>query len=455
MRIALLLLASALYAQSTLDRDAIATHLTPQNPYVQSALLPQKAAQGRSLAADAPFDPKASAHYERKRYPLGDADFLDLTLSQNLLYGVELFAGHRSAEGVSEYHNIKTGDLGEWRVGAKANLFALAHATAPEYLAREEAVLTWRQSGLDALEELRLLGQKITHAHIQACTAKAQQKREQALLERITQRHRWIEARITEGQLEAIALEENRALILRQERRARSAQTRAEALRRTLAAYLGLDLETFDARYDLELPALPHEQLQPKHLFEHALMHRSDLRTLALRRERLALQEEYVRSEAYPKTLLSLQGVHDRAYEESGFKLALSTEFPLPQSRYRGEKLRLEAESSQLDAIEQRTLLELRTTFENGVRQLQTHARNLSDLNEEVSLHVRLLEAEQTRFDLGQSNLFLLNAREEQWLSAQIRTLEAEAEYRISREILLYQSVQESLLSIMKRLINN
>ncbi|MBN2896797.1 MAG: TolC family protein [Campylobacterales bacterium] len=455
MRFALLLLASVLQAQSTLDFDAIQAHLTPKNPYVQSALLPQSVAQGRSIAADAPFDPTANAQFERKRYPLGDADFYDLTLTQNLPYGLSLFGGHRRSEGVSEYHNIKTGDLGEWRIGAKADLFALAHSTTPEYLAREEAALAWRQSTLDALEELRILGQKITHGHIQACYAKEVHELEQALLERIMQRHHWIKARIDEGQIEAIALEENRALILHQERRVRSAQTRAQTLHRSLATYLGLDLEAFDARYRLETPALPNEPLKPQQLFEHALLHRSDLRSLALRRERLTLQSDYVSAQAYPKTTLSLQGVHDQSYEEGGFKLALNAEFPLPQSRYKGDKLRFEAESSQLDATEKRTLLELRTTFENGVQQLQTLHHNIIDLKQEEALHVRLLRAEQSRFELGQSDLFRLNAREEQWLSALLRTLEAEAEYRIGREALLYQSVQESLLLIMKRLIKN
>lgn len=451
----LLLLASALQAQSILDFEAIEAHLTPQNPYVQSALLPKSVAQGRSLAADAPFDPTAGAQFERKRYPLGDADFYDLTLTQELPYGLSLFAGHRKAEGVSEYHNIKTGNEGEWRIGAKADLFALAHGTSAPYLAREEARIAWRQSTLDALEALRLLGQKIMQNYLQAYYADEAQKLEQALLERIAQRHRWIEARIGEGQLEAIALEENRVLLMRQERRLRTAQTRAQTLRRTLAAYLQLDLEDFDARYRLELPVLSNTPLEPQQLLEHALLHRNDLRTLALKREGIALQTAYLQTQAYPKTALSLQGVHDQAYDEGGFKLSLGAEFPLPQSRYRGEKLRLHAESSQLDAAERRTLLELRTTFENGVRHLQTQAYNIENLQQEEALHVKLLDAEQTRFTLAQSDLFRLNAREEQWLSARLRTLEAEAEYRIGRETLLYQSVQESLLLIMKRLINN
>lgn len=456
MRFALLLITSALYAQNLLDLNAIGTHLTPENPYIQSALLPQNIAQSHYLEADAPFDPRVGAQYERKRYPLGDADFYDLTLTQSLPYGVELFAGHRKAEGVAEYHNIKTGDEGEWRIGAKVDLFSLLHTTGNAYITRETSALSWQQSKLGALDELRTLGLSIMRSYFEAQYSAEALNIEREMLERVKSRQQWIEKQVQAGQIEAIALEENRAILLQQERRTRDAANRALGTRRTLGAYLGLELEAFDARYALALPTPPPTPaLVAQSLFEHALAHRPDLRRFDLTRTRLALQKAYVAAEAYPKTAVALQGVHDERYDDSGFKLTLGAEFPLPQSRYKAQKMRLDSESTYVDALQERTLLELRTQIENGVRSVETMARNLEDLIQETALHVRLLEAEEMRFALGQSDLFRLNTRQNVWLSLRLRTLEATLAYRNSYEALLFQSAQESLFLIMNSLINH
>jgi len=117
------------------------------------------------------------------------------------------------------------------------------------------------------------------------------------------------------------------------------------------------------------------------------------------------------------------------AYLQNNYKLGLSFAYPL--------LLRQERSKLQLNALKRRdTELEL----QQDAREVQTTVRTVANdwealraqlrLQEQVGQNAeRLRQGEQTRFESGESSVFLLNARETALVSARLKLAELQAKY--------------------------
>lgn len=108
-----------------------------------------------------------------------------------------------------------------------------------------------------------------------------------------------------------------------------------------------------------------------------------------------------------------------------GFKFAL----PLRLSEGRGEyrKVRIKIETTQLDLDQKRLGVQLKVkSYYNELNNL----RNQIDLqSNNYQNYQRLVSAEETRFQNGESSLFLINSRENKALEAQQKLLELKTKY--------------------------
>ena len=83
------------------------------------------------------------------------------------------------------------------------------------------------------------------------------------------------------------------------------------------------------------------------------------------------------------------------------------------------------------------TEYELRQKRQDIETKVQQYANDLNNLSSQVKLYRgivqnrrALLDAENDRFTLGESSVFLLNSREQSWLDAQVKYMKLLSEYR-------------------------
>ncbi|HMX39966.1 MAG TPA: TolC family protein [Saprospiraceae bacterium] len=111
-------------------------------------------------------------------------------------------------------------------------------------------------------------------------------------------------------------------------------------------------------------------------------------------------------------------------------KWGLQFSYPLLNRKARGELQISDIKIAQ-------TELELRQKRQDIEMKVRQYANDLSVLGQQIGLYAdivskrrALLDAENARFGLGESSVFLVNTREQSWLDAQVKYLKLLSEYR-------------------------
>ena len=111
-------------------------------------------------------------------------------------------------------------------------------------------------------------------------------------------------------------------------------------------------------------------------------------------------------------------------------KWGLQFSYPLLNRKARGDLQVTQVKMAQTD-------FELRQKRQDIEVKVQQYANELNNLSQQISLYQgivqnrrTLLDAENARFALGESSVFLVNTREQAWLDAQVKYLKLLSEYR-------------------------
>ncbi len=115
------------------------------------------------------------------------------------------------------------------------------------------------------------------------------------------------------------------------------------------------------------------------------------------------------------------------------YKWGLQFSLPIFLRKERGklELTRLKILDTSLELQQKR--LEVENKVRSYYNALDNARRQVSLLNDMVSNFSRMLEAEIVRFDLGDSSIFLINAREQKLIEGRLKLLKMQAEYRKQR----------------------
>jgi outer membrane protein TolC len=111
---------------------------------------------------------------------------------------------------------------------------------------------------------------------------------------------------------------------------------------------------------------------------------------------------------------------NNHVFFENNYKWGITVRTPLFLRRERGA---LGITKARIDfALQDRDLrfVSLRARFESEVNNMETLHNQFRIFNENISGLERLLEGEQTRFEMGESSLFLINAREVSLIEGQL-----------------------------------
>lgn len=429
---------------ATLGLDRFLGMVLRSNPEVQSIRLEDNRAAAMLLDARGGFDPHLDSGYEYKTQD--DKDKLNvlrsgLSLPFNLPLSPSLTLDYRRGLGSSIDPSVSTSEFGETRFGIEFS--PLQGLTTDKRRAKlSKARLEPRRA--DAVQATRrnLLLLDATQAYLSWIQASQVLQVNRDLLDLASRRQAFVTRRARVGEEAAIdSVEAELAAVSRQGKVA-DATRKAEQAATKLAVFLW-EPDGTPMTFEFEAPdteALPNgpssdDELRAPEAIATALDRRPELTEIDLKLRQTRIQQRLARAELRPDIKLEAQAVSydDTPTNVSDVKLGLK----LDQSLFfRGDRSAVEtAEIETLQFDFKRDLTERKITADVeaaliGIRQAR---RRVDAAERRVQLARRLQQAEQRRFDLGESTLFLLNQREQALGEARIERIEARIEVRRAR----------------------
>lgn len=425
-----------------LSLEAVLRSTDRAHPLLLAADVDREAASGETLAAEGGFD--ASWKTRAAARPIGYYDNVtvdSVVEKPTALWGVSTFAGWRlGLEKFPDYdEKLRTLDFGQARAGV--NIPVLRNgptdrrraSLARAELAQRMAQLSWEQQRI----ELRRMA-----AHRYWAWVAAGRKLEvaEALLANVEARQAAVAARVQSGDLPAIELTDNaRAL---EQRRAQAALS----LRSLEQTAIELSLFWRDERSQPVLPSrhqLPADWPDLVHASDatfdtkRALQQRPEPKRLQLQLAQHDVELDFTENQLLPALDLQVAGARsfgpalpDRPdLKEPVLELSLLLDVPL-QNRLN------EGRATALRAQVERTQLQRRFASERVVADVQDGSsavvrakERISAVHREVQLALELEVAERERFAAGDSQLLIVNLREQQTAEAQLREVDALFDY--------------------------
>ncbi|MCB9612057.1 MAG: TolC family protein [Sandaracinus sp.] len=444
--VALLACTTVVSAQPLTPSEVLAS-TDRHHPRVRAAFLREEVAEAELMAARGGFDPYLSAYGALRTGGYYELRRLDVELRQPTpFWGTEVYAGYRIGRGVDEdenypdYYDDQTLSEGELRAGVLIPLWqngpldARRAARARADIGVERAEASREATELD-------LRQKAAEAYWKWVAAGRKLRVAEMLLELATRRLTQTRARAAAGSIAEIdALEAERSALSRE-------ASVVSARRNVEAAALVLGLFLRDSGGDPRPPdtsRLPEELVVPdgigdaQTVFPAVLACHPRLRAARASLRSTDVERALARAQRGPRIDLGFEVSRDFGQGSStlpGTVFESKLRFAMP--------LMLRSARGRLEATEQRFLAETEELrlLEDGMRaDLGDAASQWNAARERYELAVRLLDvvrrlaqAEARRFEVGATDLLVVNLREQSLAEAEASVVDAAAELWMAR----------------------
>jgi outer membrane protein TolC len=361
-------------------------------------------------------------------------------------YGVKLAAGARLNSFSVKSPQSPTGRLGEYFVGIKYPLLrdaGINSKSAAEWQAREGIPLADADFALQRLDTLRAAGE----AYWDWYSAGMQIAVSEDLLRLARVRAKAVADRAEAGDLPKIDVVEANQEVVRREGNLLKAEREFQKAQYKLAVYL------WEANGDptalMDRSRLPTQTGRPNPPAENAaelgkrsaLERRPELRIIERARNIAKIELKLAQNDRKPRLDLVWNPGVDTGAASVGhtFKLGVMASIPLAtrdaDGRADQEWLKLDKLSQEERLLRQRLSVEV----DDAVSAVQAAFDRYDAAVKEATLAAQMEQAERTRFENGDSTLFLMNQRERARAEAATKVIDLQAEYE--RAMLAYRTV--------------
>jgi outer membrane protein len=426
------------------------------HPKLRGAEAQRRIAAAKRLEKQGAFDPVLTLGNDYLRFnstttrgKLAETSMSDAAVEFQTRYGIKVAAGTRFNLGRVKSPLSPTGDTGEYFVEFKVPF--LRGARINEKVAAERQALLGEPLADTDYELTRLdLIFKAANSYWEWVAARNKLDVARSLLELAEFRARAVKDRVQAGDLPQIDSVEAELEIQRRQ----GQLVKSERDLQKAALKLSLYLWTPDGQQALspEPSQVPASFAQPA-LFtnqqalegqKYALERRPELRALLLNRQITEVDLELAQNQRQPGLDLTFSPGRDTGFGAIGntFKGGLTFTLPLRQRTADG---RIGAASFKLQKLELDTLNERQriiTEVADAFSAINTAYERYRAAEQEVGLALRLEEGERTKFQLGDSTLFLVNQRERATAEARVKLIEIQAEYEQAVATFRTMSVQ-------------
>jgi outer membrane protein TolC len=418
------------------------------HPSLEAAQQRVRAAEGEQLAAEGGFDLSLTATGWAAPQGYYDWGRADVRLDQPTpLWGTTFSAGWRIGRGgdIPDYYGqYETLDLGEARVGVRvplwrdgpidsrrARMWRAEHASDAERATYDARILQMR---LDA-----------TQAYWSWVAAGLRYRIASELLDLAEQRDAQIAARVRAGAIPAIESLENRRVIVG--RRATLVSARRDLERAAIA--LSLFTRRDDGRPRVMPPSrLPEEMSLPEPLranvraeVEDAWARRPEMERYRALVEQQRVSVDLAENQLSPRIDLSVGTSVDLGSGTAVEQDVLGTpvvegsvlvSFPFQLREARGGIARTRAELAALRAEAQLLRDQLAAQVQDAFSAVRAAEERVELAREAAEVEAAVAEAERRRFELGATELFIVNLREQNAAAARAILVDARAVLQIA-----------------------
>jgi outer membrane protein TolC len=178
-------------------------------------------------------------------------------------------------------------------------------------------------------------------------------------------------------------------------------------------------------------------------LLDRANTQHPDLLKLAVKNQQLTVEERFRRAMIQPQIMLSASLLSETPTVDAGYnwssyyafrpqnhKIGVDFVMPLFLRKERGKLREVQVKNQQVVLERQQTSRTIANTVQAAYNQLQTLSRQTAVQQQTIENQQRLLQAEQQKFEMGESSLFLVNARESKLIDLRLKGEELKSKYQ-------------------------
>ncbi|MFT5681007.1 MAG: outer membrane protein TolC [Myxococcota bacterium] len=430
MMFALLLSLFALAAP--LPLETVLTAVDDHLPALAAQAAKLEAAEAKLLAARGAFDPTLSG--KTSRYDGSDSRSLSvLSVGGETVLGPRWSAGIRQSEGyVKPYETeLETGADGEWFARAEVPLDGLILSDSRARLLTAQQAVGIAGSVLD--DKRLALRYKASSAYWKWVISGQKAEIEQSQLDLASGRIAALTRQVEEGSAAEMDLIDGRQSLLERQARVINARAEVDIAAQRLALYYRDDRGIPIKASAEQLPELTTPQSSPElaALIEQArsrpdliaLDHAIETARIALRQQQLAL---------LPGATVVGQVAEDVALGKTEWLIGAEVKMPLLLRKARGSRSAAEAEQTRLEAERQWLLDQIDAELSAAWMSAEAARQQADLMAQTVEQAQRVLGMEQTRYDLGGSDLFKIILREDKLAEVRkyLATAQADAQLR-------------------------
>jgi outer membrane protein TolC len=429
-----LLFCNYLEAKELFTKEHILGYFNLDNPFVYASLGKKFIYKEKEKYQLGNFDTNLALKYENKDYPASDGEFFSTAIEKPIENGMEFSLAYRKAEGIQEYNNIKTGSDGEVLIGVKVPVSSVSRNMSKRKLDLGSARYDTTKMDFQAKDNMRLLYFDTVVAYYKLLYFKEHLRLVKELLDNAKERESIIAKRVKVGSLAEISKLEAKQQIINRKQQLLSAQNSYQNALENFTKYINLDTEIFLQNYTLpSMLTVKENYTEAPSTIEQAIEYRPDLKIFYYEKKKLQLQEKFTSISKYPKLDVGLYGVHDFEYE-NGFKITLGMDFPIERRKYIGKSLEVKKSIQNIDMKKEKKIIKIKTELRTINNSIQTVVKNIDNAFLEVDLVEKLETAENKKYNIGLSNLFMVNQREIYTLGVKKKFLKYNLEYLVLQE---------------------
>jgi outer membrane protein TolC len=402
------------------------------HPLVKQANLVLSIGEANLLKARGGFDPKIEVDFDRKKFKdIEYYDQLNSTFKIPTWYGVELKANFEQNNGQFLNPSLNVPNDGLYSVGVSLSL-AQGLLINDRIAALKKAKIFVKQSQADRELLVNNIIVEASKAYFEWLQATNEQKIYTNFLDNAQDRLKAIERSVEEGDKAAIDITEARITFQNRKLELEAVKLNGRKASLKVSNFLWLN----------EIPLQLEEKVSPKSLeieiLENILNINSFLNnripnenhpkllSLQAKIDGLEVERKLKKNNLLPKVDLQynyLSEDYDRlnSFNTTNYKAFLNLSFPLFLRKERGN-LKLTNYKIQDAEFEQDiTILEL-TNKLNAIRfEINSLSEQVQIIEDIVIDYETLVSAEERKFSLGESSLFLINSREQKLIDARLK----------------------------------
>lgn len=418
-------------------------------PLIQLAFERRTIASGEALSAWGAFDRKLDLFSESQPLDFYENYRHSVGLKRDTYWGGQVFAGYRIGRGIYEpwYLERETNKGGEFKAGFKAPIIRDRVVDANRS-ALWQAQLEQRRVEPAIFAQVIQFVREGSIAYWNWVAAGANYRINEGLLELALQRNEGLVAQVEAEEKAPIDLVDNRRIIVSREAKLIDARRKLEQTTVKLSLYfrsttgdpLLADVSLLpDVAVALTPPTADNYGFLPDDA-QQALLQRPELAELQIVRQQLNIALQQAKNETLPDVdagLLLGQDVGEptsskRDKSEFEVEAMLTLSVPLERRKAMGKIRSLRGKMAQVTAKNRFAADKVVAEVRIARAALQAAVERMERASESFELAQQMQEAEQERFDLGQSSLFNLNEREKQLAEAAVDRVAAMLEYHIA-----------------------